>query len=48
MNKTTEVLSFLTRELANRTNVIGIQLLNEPHNDPRLPDFCASYLVTRG
>jgi glucan 1,3-beta-glucosidase len=38
--KTIEILSFLTGQLATVTNVIGIQLLNEPVNVPELPKFC--------
>lgn len=37
---TVDVLSFLTQQLASVTNVIGIQVLNEPVDDPSLPDFC--------
>ncbi|CDZ98740.1 glycoside hydrolase [Phaffia rhodozyma] len=32
-------LTFLTEQLVNVTNVVGIQILNEPSNDGRLPDF---------
>ena len=40
VNKTMSVLSFLVRELVNVTNVVGIQILNEPKDDPELPGFC--------
>lgn len=39
-NKTMNVLSYLTQELVNVTNVVGIQILNEPSNVDELPDFC--------
>ncbi|KAF8321394.1 glycoside hydrolase [Cantharellus anzutake] len=41
MNKTTDILAYLAKQLVNRNNVVGIQLLNEPNNDARLPDFYA-------
>ncbi|KAL5533128.1 EXG3_2 [Sanghuangporus sanghuang] len=36
---TIQVLIFLTQQLASVTNVVGIQVLNEPNNDAGLPDF---------
>lgn len=39
MRKTTDILVFLTQQLSAVTNVIGIQLLNEPVNDPGLEAF---------
>ncbi|KAJ7172603.1 glycoside hydrolase [Mycena filopes] len=39
MNKTIDVLTFLTETLCNVTNVLGIQILNEPENNPKLLDF---------
>jgi hypothetical protein len=40
MNKTIDVLSFLVEQLCEVTNVVGIELLNEPQDDPKLPSFC--------
>lgn len=40
MNATIAVLSFLVEQLCEVTNVVGIQLLNEPEDDPGLPAFC--------
>lgn len=40
VNKTIGVLTFLAQQLYNITNVVGIQLLNEPVNVNELPDFC--------
>ena len=40
INKTMSVLTFLVQELVNVTNVVGIQILNEPQNVASLPDFC--------
>lgn len=37
---TINALTFLTQQLASVTNVIGIEILNEPNNDPSLPAFC--------
>lgn len=37
---TIRVLSFLMQQLSNVTNVVGIQILNEPKNVPELVDFC--------
>jgi aryl-phospho-beta-D-glucosidase BglC (GH1 family) len=42
MAKTIDILVFLTQQLVCVTNVVGIQILNEPQNVPQLPDFCAS------
>ncbi|CCL98443.1 uncharacterized protein FIBRA_00440 [Fibroporia radiculosa] len=38
-NLTITVLTFLMEQLMNVTNVIGIELLNEPQDVPQLPDF---------
>jgi glucan 1,3-beta-glucosidase len=40
VDKTIAVLRFLMQQLGFVTNVVGIQLLNEPQNVPELPDFC--------
>lgn len=40
IQKTMNVLTFLTQQLVLVNNVVGIELLNEPSNDPSLPDFC--------
>lgn len=40
LRNTVNVLTYLTQQLASVTNVIGIQLINEPNDDPSLPDFC--------
>ena len=40
MDRTTNVLTFLMRELAPATNVAGIQILNEPMDVPELIPFC--------
>lgn len=40
MNLTIGVLTFLTEQLANVTNIVGIEVLNEPQDDPALPGFC--------
>lgn len=42
MGLTINVLTFLTEQLADVTNVVGIEILNEPHDDPGLPGFCES------
>jgi len=42
MDRTANVLTFLMRELASVTNVVGIQMLNEPKDVPELIPFCAS------
>lgn len=39
INQTITVLTYLMRNLAWVTNVVGIQVLNEPQNVPSLPDF---------
>ncbi|KAI0692384.1 glycoside hydrolase [Cytidiella melzeri] len=39
VNETITALTFLMNELAFVTNVVGIQLLNEPKNVPSLEDF---------
>ena len=41
INKTRTVLKFLVQNLENVTNIVGIQILNEPVNDPSLETFCA-------
>ena len=40
MDLTINVLTFLTEQFATVTNVIGIEILNEPNDDSTLPDFC--------
>jgi glucan 1,3-beta-glucosidase len=40
MDKTIAVLTFLMKELVPVTNVIGIQVLNEPDYHPELENFC--------
>lgn len=40
VNQTMNVLAFLTKEFTYVTNVVGIQILNEPQNVPGLEDFC--------
>lgn len=40
LDKTVNVLVYLAEQLVEVTNVVGIQLLNEPKDDPGLPDFC--------
>ncbi|TRM70447.1 glycoside hydrolase superfamily [Schizophyllum amplum] len=37
--RTIEALSFLVQQLSSVTNVVGVQLLNEPQNVPELPAF---------
>ncbi|KAF5386918.1 hypothetical protein D9615_001922 [Tricholomella constricta] len=39
MDKTVDVLMFLMQQLSTVTNVVGIQILNEPNNLPELTDF---------
>lgn len=39
--KTLEVLRFLMQQLSYVTNVVGIQILNEPQYVPELENFCA-------
>ena len=41
MNKTIDILTFLTQQFTCVNNVVGIQLLNEPRNVDILPSFCA-------
>jgi glucan 1,3-beta-glucosidase len=43
--QTLGVLSFLATQLAMVTNVVGIQILNEPKNVSGLADFCAYRLL---
>ena len=43
VDKTLNVLKFLTKELANVTNVVGIEILNEPKAVPGLEDFCTYF-----
>lgn len=40
IKKTIAILKFLIQEFWNVTNVVGIQILNEPQNGPKLCDFC--------
>jgi glucan 1,3-beta-glucosidase len=40
MDKTMEFLMFLTAQLQNVTNIVGIEILNEPNDTPELLDFC--------
>ena len=42
MEKTIAALVFMAQQLCAVTNVVGIQLLNEPSNHERLPEFCES------
>ncbi|KDN38614.1 hypothetical protein RSAG8_09401, partial [Rhizoctonia solani AG-8 WAC10335] len=42
VKKTIEVLSYLTQQLVPVSNVVGIQILNEPQNIASLPHFCMS------
>ncbi|GLB35433.1 putative cellulase (glycosyl hydrolase family 5) [Lyophyllum shimeji] len=46
MDKTIDVLMFLMEHLAPVTNVVGIQLLNEPNNVPELTDFYSRAIET--
>ncbi|KAH9901105.1 glycoside hydrolase [Cubamyces lactineus] len=46
INKTMSVLTFLMEELVNVTNVVGIQILNEPQNVASLPDFYSQAIST--
>ncbi|EAU88084.2 cytoplasm protein [Coprinopsis cinerea okayama7 len=39
MDKTIDILTFLTKEFVHVNNVVGIQVLNEPIFDDRLTDF---------
>ncbi|TDL27386.1 glycoside hydrolase [Rickenella mellea] len=45
-NKTIAVLTFLVQQLATVTNVIGVELLNEPINVPQLGDFYTEAITT--
>jgi hypothetical protein len=47
VRRTIAVLTFLMKHLCNVTNVVGIEILNEPQNVPKLLDFCA-YTVQCG
>jgi glucan 1,3-beta-glucosidase len=38
--KTVDALVYLTQQLVDVNNVVGIELLNEPSNDPILADWC--------
>lgn len=40
MEKTIDVLGFLMQQLDPVSNVVGIQVLNEPQDKPELTDFC--------
>lgn len=40
IEKTINALNYLMQQLAYITNVVGIQILNEPQNVPGLRDFC--------
>lgn len=40
VNKTIEMLRFLSKELAGVNNVVGLELLNEPQYTDLLEDFC--------
>jgi glucan 1,3-beta-glucosidase len=43
--QTLGTLSFLASELATITNIVGIQILNEPQNVPGLAEFCPFFLL---
>jgi glucan 1,3-beta-glucosidase len=43
MDKTIAVLTFLMKQLVSVSNVIGIQVLNEPVYAPELENFCEPY-----
>lgn len=43
---TLNALTFLTNQLVNVNNVVGIELLNEPSNDATLPDVYNDFLST--
>lgn len=45
MAKTIDALRFLTEQLVNVTNVVGIQILNEPEYVENLEAFCKSFLL---
>ena len=40
VEKTLHVLAYLVQQFAFATNVVGIQVLNEPDNVPELTEFC--------
>lgn len=40
IQKTMDVLAFLAQQFATVTNVVGIQILNEPKNVKQLTSFC--------
>lgn len=40
IQKTINVLTYLTKQLLPISNIVGIQVLNEPNNVVSLPDFC--------
>ncbi|KAK7014964.1 putative dolichyl-phosphate-mannose--glycolipid alpha-mannosyltransferase [Favolaschia claudopus] len=44
--KTLAVLTFLTEQLSTVTNVVGIQILNEPKNGPELTGFYSRAIST--
>ncbi|KAI0673044.1 glycoside hydrolase [Trametes maxima] len=46
INRTMAALTFLTGQLANVTNVVGIQILNEPQNVDSLPAFYTQAIST--
>ncbi|KAJ7710029.1 glycoside hydrolase [Mycena rosella] len=46
VEKTLAVLTFLTRTLCNVTNVVGIQVLNEPQDNTELVDFYTRAIFT--
>ncbi|THG97588.1 hypothetical protein EW026_g4424 [Hermanssonia centrifuga] len=46
INQTMAVLTFLTEQLADVSNVVGIQILNEPQNVPSLEDFYTTAINT--
>ncbi|KAI0319374.1 glycoside hydrolase superfamily [Amylostereum chailletii] len=43
---TMTVLTFLVQQLSQVNNVVGVQMLNEPHNDPSLADFYTRAITT--
>lgn len=46
MKATINVLTFLAQQLVPVTNVVGIEILNEPSNVAGLPDFCSCTLTS--
>ncbi|KAF7793112.1 hypothetical protein EIP86_004220 [Pleurotus ostreatoroseus] len=46
INKTMDVLTFLMGQLGYVTNVVGIEILNEPQDVPSLPDFYTQAIDT--